>query len=86
MATPEHSVTLRVVGATGEALAHNFIKPHDDDRATIRTANGSPVERLEAGPSYAYQLEAFAADVLHGASLPRDSGDAVENMSYVDAA
>lgn len=86
MAAAEHSFTLRVVGTTGEAFAHNFIKPHDDDRVTITTAGGSRVERLGTRPSYTYQLEAFAAHVLDGASLPLDSGDAVENMSYVDAA
>ncbi len=37
-------------------------------------------------PSYTYQLEAFAAHVLHGAPLPLDTADAVENMAYVDAA
>jgi predicted dehydrogenase len=84
MVASEHSFTLRVVGTTGEAFAHNFIKPHD--RVTISTAGGSRVERLGTRPSYTYQLEAFAADVLDGASPPLDSGDAVENMSYVDAA
>ena len=32
------------------------------------------------------QLEAFAAQVVDGASLPLDSCDAVENMGYVDEA
>ena len=36
--------------------------------------------------SYSYQLEAFAAHVLHGAPLPIDTADSVENMAYVDAA
>jgi predicted dehydrogenase len=44
------------------------------------------VERLGTRPSYTYQLEAFASHVLHGAPLPIDTCDSVENMAYVDAA
>jgi hypothetical protein len=44
------------------------------------------VERLGTRPSYTYQLEAFAAHVQHGAPLPLDTADAVENMGYVDVA
>jgi predicted dehydrogenase len=66
-------------------LVHNFIKPHDDDRLTIRTPEGIAVEHLGTRPSYTYQLEAFAAHVQHGAPLPLNTADAVENMAYVDA-
>ena len=65
---------------------HNFIKPHDDDRLTIRTPAGTTVERLAPDRRTRYQLEAFAAHVQHGAPLPLDTADAVENMAYVDAA
>ena len=58
----------------------------DDDRLTINTADGTVVERLGTRPSYTYQLEAFAAHVQHGAELPLDTADAVQNMAYVDAA
>jgi predicted dehydrogenase len=86
MVAGDHAFTLRIVGTKGLALVHNFIKPHDDDRLTIRTPTGTTVERLGTRPSYTYQLEAFAAHVEHGAPLPLDTADAVENMAYVDAA
>ena len=65
---------------------HDFIKPNDDDRLTVRTATGTRVEKLGTRASYTYQLEAFAAHVLHGAPLPIGTADAVDNMGYVDAA
>ena len=86
MVADEYMFTLRIVGTRGDVFVHNFIKPHDDDRLTINTPAGTTVERLGTKPSYTYQLEAFAAHVLHGAPLPLDTTDAVENMAYVDAA
>ena len=68
-------------------LVHNFIKPNEDDRLTIRTpSRGFAVEHHGTRTSYSYQLEAFAAHVLHGTPLPIDTTDAIENMAYVDAA
>ena len=86
MVADDCTFTLRIVGTHGDVLVHNFIKPHDDDRLTINTPEGTTVERLGTRPSYTYQLEAFAAHVQHGAPLPTDTADAVENMAYVDAA
>ena len=86
MVADDYTFTLRIVGTTGDALAHNFVKPHDDDRLTINTTAGTTVEHLGTRPSYTYQLEAFAAHVLDGEPLPLDSADAVENMAYIDAA
>jgi predicted dehydrogenase len=86
MVADDYTFTLRIIGTRGDVLVHNFIKPHDDDRLTINTADGTRVERLGTRPSYTYQLEAFAAHVQHGAPLPLDTADAVQNMTYVDAA
>jgi predicted dehydrogenase len=86
MVADDDAFTLRIVGSRGDVLVHNFIKPHDDDRLTLRTPTGTTVERLGTRPSYTYQLEAFAAHVLKDAPLPIDVSDAVENMAYVDAA
>ncbi|WP_102142413.1 Gfo/Idh/MocA family protein [Mycobacterium hubeiense] len=86
MVADDYSFTLRIVGTKGDVLVHNFIKPHLDDRLTIRTPDGTTVERLGTRPSYTYQLEAFASHVQHGATLPIDTADAVQNMAYVDAA
>jgi predicted dehydrogenase len=86
MVADEYHFTLQIVGTKGDVLVHNFIKPQDDDRVTIRTPAGTTVERLGTRPSYTYQLEAFAAHVLDGAPLPLNTADAVENMAFVDAA
>ena len=85
MVAPDYSFTLRIVGTNGDLLVHNFIKPHEDDRLTIRTPAGTRVEHHGTRTSYSYQLEAFAAHVLHGAPLPIDAADAMENMAYIDA-
>ncbi|NTY63238.1 Gfo/Idh/MocA family protein [Mycolicibacterium sphagni] len=85
--TAEHfSFTIKVVGTGGDALVHDFIRPHIDDRITVRTPAGTRVEHLGTRASYTYQLEAFAAHLLDGAPLPIDIDDAVQNMHYVDAA
>jgi predicted dehydrogenase len=86
MSAPDHSFTLRIVGTKGDLFVHNFIKPNQDDRLTIRTQSGTRVEHHGTRASYSYQLEAFAAHVLHGTPVPIDVADAVENMAYVDAA
>ena len=86
MVAHDYHFSVQIVGTDGDALAHNFIKPQDDDRITVRTPAGATVEHLGHRPSYTYQLEAFAAHVQHDAPLPLDTADAVENMAYVDAA
>jgi predicted dehydrogenase len=86
MVADDHSHTLRIVGTKGDVVVHDFIKPHLDDRITIRTSSGTTVEHLGTRTSYSYQLEAFAEHVVHGAALPVNTKDAVENMAYVDAA
>jgi predicted dehydrogenase len=86
MVADDYMFTLRIAGTKGDVLVHNFVKPQDDDRVTVRTPAGVTVERLGTRASYTYQLEAFAAHVLDGAPPPLDVNDAVENMAYVDAA
>jgi predicted dehydrogenase len=86
MVAEDYSFTIRIVGTRGDLLVHDFIKPNEDDRLTIRTPNGTTVEQLGTRASYTYQLEAFAAHVEHGAALPFGTVDAVANMAMVDAA
>src|SRR5688500_17099854 len=69
MVADDYLFTLRIVGTKGDVLVHNFIKPHDDDRLTVRTSDGITVERLSIRPSYTYQLEAIAAHVQQGVPL-----------------
>ncbi len=86
MVADDYTFTLRIVGTRGDVLVHNFIKPQRRRPADHQHAGRHHVERLGTRPSYTYQLEAFAAHVQHGAPLPLDTADAVENMAYVDAA
>ncbi|MDV3128233.1 Gfo/Idh/MocA family oxidoreductase [Mycobacterium sp. 21AC1] len=86
MVAEAYSFTIRIVGTGGEALVHDFIRPNDDDRLTVRSAASERVERLGTRPSYTYQLQAFADHVQNGAPLPFGTADAVDNMAFVDAA
>ncbi|WP_197380145.1 Gfo/Idh/MocA family protein [Mycolicibacterium mengxianglii] len=86
MVSDAYRFTLQITGDDGNALVHNFIKPHDDDRITVTTAAGTRVERLGTRASYTYQLEAFAAHVEDGVPLPIDTADAVANMALIDEA
>ncbi|MBC2638811.1 MULTISPECIES: Gfo/Idh/MocA family protein [unclassified Rhodococcus (in: high G+C Gram-positive bacteria)] len=86
MIADEFEFTLRIVGERGEALAHNFIKPSEDDRVTVTTSAGSVVEHLGTRTSYAYQLDAVAEHVLQGAALPMSVGDSLANMTMIDDA
>lgn len=86
MVSDDYSFTIRITGTTGDLLVHDFIRPSHDDRLTVRTADGTTVERLGTRASYTHQLEAFAAHVEHGAALPFGPADALANMAMVDAA
>jgi predicted dehydrogenase len=85
MAYRQVDMTFRIVGSEGEAIVHNFVQPHVDDRLTVTTGDGSRTESLGSRSSYTYQLEAFAAAVREGVPLPIDSDDAVANMRLIDA-
>lgn len=86
MIAENFSFTIAVIGTTGDLLVHDFIRANQDDRLTVRTAEGTSVEHLGTRPSYVYQLEAFAAQVEHGVPLPFGTADAVANMAMLDAA
>ncbi|MER5221710.1 Gfo/Idh/MocA family protein [Streptomyces flaveus] len=84
MAYGELEMSCRIVGTRGEALAPNFVLPHQDDRVVVRTGEGERVERLGTRSSYTYQLDAFAAHVRGGAALPLDADDALATMTLID--
>ena len=56
--------------------------PHLD---AVKSTNGKRVERLPRRASYAYQLDAFAAAVLHGDPVMTTPEDTVENTTVIDA-
>ncbi len=78
-------MSLRGIGSRGEATAMNFVQPHLDDRVVVRTPAGERTEQLGKLSSYAYQLDAYAAHLRHGAPLPLDAEDALAAMSLIDA-
>ena len=77
-------ISLRVVGADGELRVPAPVLPHVRHRLVVRTRGGRRVERFPARPSYAYQLDAFAAAVLRGEPVPTPPADAVETMRVID--
>jgi predicted dehydrogenase len=54
-------------------------------RLSVRSPEGRHVERFTRRPSYAYQLDAFAAAVLRGEPVKTTPQDAIENMTVIDA-
>ncbi len=86
MASGGGAMTCRVTGTAGEALAHDFVLPHHDNRLTVRSPSGERTEVLGDRPSYACQLDVFAAAVRDGLRPASDAADAVATMRLVDAA
>jgi predicted dehydrogenase len=78
-------ISARVVGEHGELRVLNPVAPQFFHRLSVRSANGKRVERFSRRPSYAYQLDSFAAAVLRGDAVKTTPEDAVVNMRVIDA-
>jgi predicted dehydrogenase len=78
-------ISTLVVGERGELRLFNPVTPHFINRLAIRTPDGKRVERFRRRPSYAYQLDAFAAAVLRGEPVKTTPEDAIENMTVIDS-
>jgi predicted dehydrogenase len=78
-------ISAHVVGDRGELRAFNPVLPQYLNRLAVRSSEGKRVERFPRRASYAYQLDAFAAAVLHGEPVKTPAADAVENMRVIDA-
>jgi predicted dehydrogenase len=78
-------ISAHVVGDRGELKLFNPVTPHLVHRLSVRSSDGKRVERFPRRPSYAYQLDAFAAAVLRGEPVKTTPEDAVENMTVIDA-
>ena len=78
-------ISARVVGDRGELRLFNPVTPHFIHRLSVRSSDGKRVERFSRRPSYAYQLDAFAAGVLRGEPVKTTPEDAVETMTVIDA-
>ncbi|MEY8016641.1 Gfo/Idh/MocA family protein [Mycobacterium servetii] len=76
-------LTVRVVGDRGELRLHPLIP---FQRFSVRSAKGKRVENFAAArPTYAYQLDAFAAAVLRDQPIKTTPEEAIENMTVIDA-
>jgi hypothetical protein len=64
-------MSAKVIGDQGELRVLNPVMPQIFHRLSVRSANGKRVERFSRRASYAYQLDAFAAAVLHGETVKR---------------
>jgi predicted dehydrogenase len=84
MAADEVRMSAHIVGSRGELRAANFAVPQRDDRVFVTAGGVEREERLGLRPSYAYQLEAFAAAIRDGAPLPTDAEDAVTTAELID--
>lgn len=78
-------LSAKVVGDRGELRVLNPVMPQSFHRLSVRSSEGKRVERFSRRPSYAYQLDAFAAAVLRGEPVRTTPEDAVENMTVIDA-
>ncbi len=78
-------ISARVVGDRGELRAFNPVMPKYYHQLSILSVEGKRVERFTHRPSYAYQLDAFAAAVLRGEPVKTPPQDAIENMAVIDA-
>ncbi|HTQ19115.1 Gfo/Idh/MocA family oxidoreductase [Mycobacterium sp.] len=78
-------MSAKVLGDRGELSVLNPVAPQFFHRLSVRSADGKRVERFGRRPSYAYQLDAFAAAVLRGEPVKTTAQDAVENMTVIDA-
>ena len=77
-------VSATVIGDRGQLRMINPVLPHLFHRLTVRSAEGVRTERFPRRTSYAYQLDAFAAAVLHGEPVKTPPQDAIENMAVID--
>ncbi len=78
-------ISAHVIGERGELRVFNPVMPQFGHRLSVRSPNGGRVERFPRRPSYAYQLDAFAAAVQHGEPIKTTPEDAIENMTVIDA-
>ena len=78
-------LSAKVIGDRGELRIRNPVMPQTSHRLSVRAPGGKRVERFSRRPSYAYQLDAFVAAVLHGEPVKTSSEDAVENMTVIDS-
>jgi len=74
-----------ITGDNGKISVFNPFSPQYGHRMKVTTSLGTRKERFSRKPSYDFQLEAFAAAVEDGASIPTTAADAIRTMELIDA-
>jgi predicted dehydrogenase len=77
-------VSASVYGSAGLLSLTNPFSPQVWHRLTVVTDGHKRVERFDKRPSYAYQLDAFAAAVLRDEPTLTPPEDSVANMAVID--
>ncbi|QIS14493.1 Gfo/Idh/MocA family protein [Nocardia arthritidis] len=75
----------RIVGEHGQMRVVNPVAPQLFHWLSVRSEQGSRVERFTRRPTYAFQLDAFADAVLRGRPVRTTPEDAILNMTVIDA-
>jgi predicted dehydrogenase len=78
-------LSIRVSGDQGEMSVFNPTGPQFFNRVTVRALAGTTKERVPGGPTYEYQLQAFADAVLRGGPVLTPPSDSIANMQVIDA-
>jgi len=78
-------IDARVVGEHGQLRVFNPLAPQLLHWLSVQSRRGKRIERFDRRPTYAYQLDAFAAAVLRGEPVPTSPQDSIENMTVIDA-
>ena len=63
----------------------NPLGPHVINRTTVTVGRTRRVEHAERTPTYNFQMRAFRDAIGSGDPFPTTAGDAVANMTVVDA-
>ena len=77
-------LSAKVVGEHGEVRLRVLNPLAPFSRLSVRSAKGKRLERFSKRPSYAYQLDAFAAAALRGEPVKTTPDEAVETMTVID--
>lgn len=78
-------LSVRVTGEDGEMTVINPTGPQFFNRVKVRSSAGTTTGRVRGGPTYEYQLQAFADAVLRDGPVLTPPEDSVANMAVIDA-
>ncbi len=77
-------LSAKVIGSRGSIRVLNPVAPQAYHRVSVRIGDARRTEKFPRRPSYAYQLDAFAAAIMEGAPVKTSAADAVETMTVID--